>query len=244
MNNHNEPKAKSLRDLIAEKIKHGEIKMHSRAYFFAQAFAVIVAIILIVILAIVVSSFLVFTLRASGRIFLPETGWHGIGLFLERFPWLILLIVVVLVMALELLVKRFSYKRPIVYTFGFILALIIVAGTVVGYTALHPFLVEQARENHLPPFANNLYRQFGDPHDQDINRGIVTNINANELSVRVRPPLGSINVFVGPMVDLDDIHVGDEVMVIGSVIHGEVNTDIIKKLQNDPFFEEVFEFGK
>src|ERR1700690_1317952 len=122
MNNNQEDK--SLRDSIINKIKHGEIKMHSRAYFFAQALAIIIAIVFIVLFAIAVSSFLVFTLRSSGRIFLPETGWHGIGLFLARFPWTILLLILVLVLALELLVKRFSYRRPVVYIFGGILALI------------------------------------------------------------------------------------------------------------------------
>ncbi|MCL5666298.1 MAG: hypothetical protein M1383_00790 [Patescibacteria group bacterium] len=226
-----------LRREIMEKIKHGEVRMRSKAYFIWQALAVAAAVVLLLLLAVAIASFLIFVLHASGRIFLPSFGWQGWRLFLLRFPWLILLLIAALVVILEILVKRFAYRRPFIYSLGSILAVILVAGIFVGQSSLHPVLFNQASENQLP-LAGGLYRYFEQENLEEIHHGIISNINQGGFTLNTKEE--PYSVIPNDQVMLDNLYNGDRVFVLGEESNGQIHAFGIKKVGKDELFRKIW----
>ncbi len=229
----------SLKDSILSKIKHGDVKMHSRGYFAAQLAAIVTVVSLVLLLTILATSFLVFTLRSSGRLFLPGFGWSGIGIFLTTFPWLILFAVLVFAVATELLIKRFSYRRPFVYSFLGLLAGAAVFGTLIALTSVHPYISRQARE-HQFPVAGDLYRRYEHEPRADFHHGIIKKMEAGQFVIHTDE--GECIVIPNPKQQTANLDVGDEVFVMGPENDRIIRASDIRNVSDDSWFQKVFPF--
>lgn len=132
--------------------------MHSRTYFSFRTFLVDSAALLIFVLSLFALSFFIFSIGEIESTRLLESGAYGLLTFAGLFPWMILLVSIALLVALEAVLRRFSfgYRYPALRMFLWI-ALIGVAGSVlVELTPLHSYLLNEARRNQLPVF-NSLY---------------------------------------------------------------------------------------
>lgn len=128
---------------VLEKIKTGQVKMHSKVHFALRfvLFAVLVAIVLLT--SVLILSYLLFSIRISGGLFLLGFGSHGLFLFFALFPWKSLILNILCLLALDVLVKkfRFGYQYPMVYVISGSIAVILLAGFVINVTPLHQFLL-------------------------------------------------------------------------------------------------------
>src|SRR3989339_1207086 len=99
---------------VLDKVQRGEVKMKPKTYFVSRTVGVIFLALLTAFLVLFLASFIFFNLRASGAWFLPQFGFSTIGIFFKSLPWLLILIALILIVVLEILVKRFSfaYRRP------------------------------------------------------------------------------------------------------------------------------------
>lgn len=167
---------KNLKNLI-DKIKKGEIKMRPKWHFVLKTLLIILSIIAASLFILYLTSFIFFTLRLSGVWYLPKFGFRGMGPLFFSLPWFLLLSAALLIVVLEILVRRFSfvYRRPILYTVLGVILLVLLGGFLINKTSMHPALFQRADRGRLP-IMGSMYRGYGMPDLEDVHRGIVSEI--------------------------------------------------------------------
>lgn len=217
---------KSIKDLVLDKIKKGEVKMRPKAHFVLKTILVLSGAVILALFVLYLISFIAFALRAGGIGSLPGFGSRGLGSLLVSIPWLLILIAIFLIAALEILVRRFSfsYRRPIFYSVLTIVFLVFMGSFIINKTYLHPVLFQRAQEGRLP-VAGEFYRDFGMPKSRDMHRGVVSEITDDGFYLKT--PEGEILTVVIASETRFPMGVGikedDAVMVLG-----ERNKDIIQ----------------
>ena len=239
----NQPEKKSISDAVLNKIKSGQVKMRPKMYFILRAILVMLAVIGVALFTLFLISFINFNLRASGVLFLPDFGFRGIGLFFKSLPWLLILVALLLIIVLEVLVKRFSftYRRPILYSVLAIIIIVFLGSFIIGKTQLHPGLFWRAQEGKLP-VAGPFYREYGLPKLKDVHPGVVSEITDDGF--RIETPQGDIlTIIITPQTRFKlktEIEENDEVVVLGERDNGIVEAFGIRKIDSDFHFLRHF----
>ena len=137
--------------------------------------AVGAAILLLVILYL--ASFIIFILRATGVWFAPMFGSHGWYEFFRSAPWLLIVLCLVFVAALEIVVRKyaFAYRAPLLYPAVAIILIVIAGGVLIAATPLHRGLFHNAEHNRLW-VAGDMYRGFGLQRTSNVHVGTVIKI--------------------------------------------------------------------
>ena len=119
---------------VMEKIRSGEVKMHSRWYFVLGSLALLAGVVSSVIVATFFVSLTSFALRAHG-----PGGAYRLQEILASFPWWApILALVGLGLGIWLLKKYdFSYKRNFVLIIVGLLLAILIAGIAIDYLGLN-----------------------------------------------------------------------------------------------------------
>lgn len=159
--NEENPKDNLTQEVIA-KIKGGQIKPRSRVYFIFRNGLFVASAVWIFLSVSLLVSFIIFVLRARGALFLLEFGWPGIKILLLSFPWLLVVLALLFIVALELLIKHFgfAYRRPLIYSIFGVTVAVLSGGALVAATPLHSSAFKSAIESTLP-VAGGLYRSYG-----------------------------------------------------------------------------------
>lgn len=141
----------TLAEKISQKISSGEVEMRSRRYFLARGALVAVGAALAFLLALYLTSFALFSLRASGAWHLPGFGLRGMIPFLASFPWLLVLLAVAFIFILELFLKKHTaaYRKPLLYSALGAIALVVALGFLMHTRAPFPMHAKNARPHHL-----------------------------------------------------------------------------------------------
>ena len=183
MNNQTE-KNNNIEKEVSKKIKSGDIKMKSRAYFILRTVLLAAAIVILFLFIIYLISFIIFSLHASGVWFLPNFGFHSIGILFSSLPWLLIVLSIVLILALEIFAERlaFVYHRPVMYSLIFIIVAVILASVLVGMTSFHSGLFENSRDHNLP-IIGQFYRGLGSPRIHNVHNGVVTELTDNGFNI-------------------------------------------------------------
>lgn len=215
--------------------------MRPKIYFILKAVLVTLMILLVAFFILFLVSFILFNLRASGVWFLPQFGFPALGIFLKSLPWLLILMAIILVVVLEILVKRFSfsYRRPILYSILSIIIFALIGSFFISKTHLHPDFFWRAQEKKLP-MMGGFYRGFGMPKLGEVHYGIVTEVADNgfylempEGEVLTVLATSTVHFPTGQVLKKDD-----RVIVLGRRDDGTVQALKIRKI--DEQFE-IFE---
>ncbi len=168
---------KSISESVLSKIKEGKVKMHSRIYFIFRMILLVLGLVGISAAAIFLVSFIFFSMRQGGSLFLPQFGFSGIKILFLSLPWILIFGAVALIVTSEFFAKHFSfvYRSPILYSFSAIALVIILMGVILNFTPIHMNLFLSAQEGKLP-FAGGFYREFGAPKISDVFYGSVLEI--------------------------------------------------------------------
>src|SRR5205823_1531144 len=94
---------------ILDKIKEGKIKMKPRAYFIARTVFFALGVIILLLFLIYLASFIVFSLRVSGLVFLPGFGFSGVRILFGSLPWLLIFLAAALIVLLEFFGQQISF---------------------------------------------------------------------------------------------------------------------------------------
>lgn len=220
-----------LKKSILEKIDSNEIRMRPRSFFTLQFAALLFVGICLLVTVALLTSFILFSLRMSDRLFLIDFGARGIKMFLFLFPWKLLLETIVLLVLFIVLLRqyRFAYRAPVIYFSCGALVLSIVAGSCINITSLHTHLMQNAQNKQLPLIAT-IYEHVRRPSEtKDIARGkiiemdlpriIIRNEEQEDIIIRL-PPNQSRN---------DYFAIGDWVFVAGDIENGELRAYGIRK---------------
>ncbi len=160
---------------VLRAIESGEVKQRSRRYFVLRGALIGVGIGLVLLALLYLASFVLFILRQTGVWFVPAFGLRGWFSFLRSAPWLLIGLMVLFIILLEVLVRRYSfaYREPLAFS---VLGIVLVAtagGFLLFETSLHRALFSAAQRRTLPAPIANLYHNFGAERLDDVHTGII-----------------------------------------------------------------------
>lgn len=237
-----EQQHKDLKENVLQEIRSGKLHMKPRYYFLLQVIILIAIAATIFILAALLLSFLLFSIKVSGNLFLLGFGLKGFEAFFMLFPWKTFAIFTALLIILEAVIKKFKfgYRSPLIYLIAGILGLIIASGIVIAFTSFHRTLFERAREHRLPVVGNYYVHVKRVPRERGILRGTVISIDKNIFVVKSDDnqsdkddaPKELYKKVVMPLdFDVSEIlRVGDKVFVAATTTRGDINAYGIKKI--------------
>lgn len=218
---------------IQEKIGSGQIKMKPKFYFMAKTVIYILAFAVFALFAVYLVSFIVFSLRASGLWFLPGFGFMGFRILFGSLPWLLIFSALALIGGLEIFAEHFSfiYRRPLIYSLGVIIVLVLVFGFVVGRSSFHAGLFRQANQDNLP-LIGGFYRRLPASGQEIVFNGIIAEKKGEKMIVEdVRGAKVEVPAFGRQMQNLKE---GDMVVVVGKKDGKNIEYVGLRKLKPDP----------
>jgi glucan phosphoethanolaminetransferase (alkaline phosphatase superfamily) len=233
-------KETDIQKTVLEKIHCGSIPMHSRRFFVLRGALLMTIAALVLLFSLFVLSFVFFSVQRSGMRFLLEFGSNGLGAFATLFPWAIFVIFLVLLVALELIVREFStiYRFSLLRIFLSILVIGILGSLLLEMSPLHASLLSAADNDSLP-ILGPLYEQIHDSHEeQGVYRGDITSLDANGFTISHNDSDhdtddGTWNIVSPADFDLTSLRVGEKVYVGGEFRRGKVYAYGIRELPSD-----------
>ncbi len=224
-----EEKSPSLIKRVLEQVRNGRVKMRPKSYFILRTILVVLIVCLVALFVLYLVSFIVFNLRTSGVWFLPKFGFGAMGVFFRSLPWLLIVIALVLIIVLEVFVKRFpfAYRRPILYSVLGIILLAFLGSFLIAKTPFHPELFWRAREGRLP-MMGGFYGGLGLPKLADVHQGIVIGITDEGFSIET--PRGELLTVVATSTDIQE---NDRVVVLGKRDDNRVEAFDVRKVDDE-----------
>jgi hypothetical protein len=219
----NEEKDTSVRSGVMDAIEKGRIRMRPRWHFVLLSALALVGVLIVFLTLLYVSSLAVFFLRDSGVWFAPSFGMRGWWTLVRGLPWLLILLLILFVLFLQLLVRRYAfvYQKPLLASVLGILFVIFAGGFAIAQTPMHRFLALSARHGDLPPPLGFWYGDtFRAPPPPELYRGVIIAMNQHQL-ILVDPAAGTTTVILTPRTRLpygSDFSVGTSVVVVGDPI--------------------------
>lgn len=221
--------------------------MRPKYYFALKTSALVLAITILFLFIVYFISFIFFSLRASGAMFLPQFGFTGIKILTGSLPWLLIFLSIALVACLEFFAEHLSFvwRRPVIYSLLVIVAIVILGGFLVEMTPLHLGMLKNAQDKNGPPLfmIDSFYKDFGVPNLKNVYNGIVSDINGKTLTIEM--PCGeSIKVDASGVKNFPcehNIKKGDTVVIIGQKIGNSIKALGICKIKQNP---ELFPYHR
>jgi hypothetical protein len=229
----NEP-SNNTQDIMSA-IRAGKVHMVPRWRFWLSAVLAAIAGLLLLSTMLYLASFAVFGLRQTGVLFVPTFGMHGIVVFLQALPFVLIGLVVVFLFFLELLARRYPlvYRRPLLTSVFLVLIIVVLGGVAIERTHIHGTLYRQARAHLLPPPIDAMYGAGG-ARVPDVERGAVVAVTPHGLIIREDDGEATSTVLIDPHTRLPfgaTFSVGQEVVVFGDESSGTIRALGIRTIE-------------
>ncbi len=233
MNKENNDKLISQK--VASKIEKGELKMKPRAYFVAKTILIVGLLILTFLLALYFGSLIIFVLRINDILLFHGMGFQVIRNVLLSFPWYLVFLVFILVILVETVAKRFNfvYRKPLIVSLLFILALVFLSSLLVEKLSLHHSFFRLAEQERLP-LAGRMYRDLGNLEIENVYFGKILEKKDNlwmmeldsgkEVGLKITERTRGRRIFL-------EIKEGNKVIVIGQLKEGIIDVDSFKRIE-------------
>ncbi|HXK36746.1 MAG TPA: hypothetical protein VJ553_04150 [Candidatus Paceibacterota bacterium] len=214
-----------LKNKVMQIIRSGQAHMRPRWQFVLRAVLVVSGIVLAAFTLIYLVSFIIFTLRVTGVLYVPLYRIVGMQLLLRSMPWLLVLLAVAFIALVEILVRRysFSYRQPLLYSALAIILLAFIGGAVIERTHLHAQFFRHARNGGLP-IMGPIYRDFGARPLPGLHRGIVRDLQPEGFTLQTYVE-GDLRVVIVPQTRPLRMPLRDGVP---AVVLGPLDRDVIQ----------------
>jgi hypothetical protein len=202
-----------LENSIMGKIKSGQVKLKSKYIFWAEKLGLGTAFALTVILSILFFNLILFYLKETDNLKYLSFGKFGIFAFLESFPYLLVVMFIVLIVLAGYLLTRsdVSYKKPFGYLAIGMVILIMIFGGVLTYTNLGQSIEKQARMGNES--MKVLFRPLTDARSNGV-AGVV--FEAGEDYLILQTPQGLRKVETEEVEDMPEIEKGQFIISVGT----------------------------
>lgn len=152
---------------VMDKIKSGQVKLHSRYLFLAEKLGLGSVFILSLLLAILFLAFLLSYLRASDNLIYLSFGSRGLFAFLESFPYFLVASFVVFIFLAGFIIKKSQvyYRKPFIYLTLCLLTFVLLLGSAMSFTS-----IKERFSRH--PFSRQHFGYFGGPIGGNNARGL------------------------------------------------------------------------
>lgn len=224
----------TIKEKIINEIHRGDVKMKSTSYFVWRTILFFSALFLLFLFVVYLTSFMIFFLRISGLVFVPQFGIAGLKILFSSLPWLLILMSLGGAIILEICAEQFSfvYRRPLLYSFLGILGLVITMSILVNLSPFHMVLFERFERGNMP-IMGMLYKERPLLEPDTVIHGRVIEIQKNRIVLQT--PRGKQLTVVMPLSHKETplLDEGDFVIVLGKKSNGIVEISHIKKIQED-----------
>lgn len=214
-----------VKSKVLEKIESGQVKMTPKLYFYFKIAVALAMIFSALLLSSFLISYIIYSLRIGGRIYLLSYGARGIYEFFMIFPWFVLVIDILILFFIDWLMKGFSfgYKSSIIFLFLGTFVLITVLGSLINFTIFNRAMMFRAEYNNLPVLSS-YYDGIRRSHSRSgVFRGFIKSVGEGSF-ILVHDDYdddtidGQIMVILPPNSNISGIiKVGDEVFVAGDI---------------------------
>lgn len=220
---------------ILEKIKKEDVKIKSKSYFVFRTVIYVLILVFGFLFSIFFASFIVFSLRAKGALYLPGFGFRGWGLFLSSFPWLLVIFALILIIVLEIFAKKFSvvYKKPLIYSILVIIILILLMSFLIGQTSMHSKLFKSAQEGKLP-IMGPMYKENFIKTPYNVFIGKVFDISDNGFQLEIKNgEILSVIISEARFLPSQGIKKNDSVMIMGDKEDSIIKAFGVKQIKDN-----------
>lgn len=215
-----------LQQLVLDAIKSGKVTMRPKWHFALTAALAAIGTVLVLLTILYLVSFILFIVHDSGLDFAPSFGPSGWFIFLRSLPWLLIILSIIFIAVLEMLVRHYSFgfRRPLLYSVGGIIIIVIVGGFVVSRTTFHRELYHVTAMHGAPPFARHFYHEFGERHFDNVFTGVITATTTTTYTMD-SPQGMSITILINEHTRIPtdaDFERGDRIFVFGIPNNGVI----------------------
>jgi hypothetical protein len=160
--------------------------MRPRMYYTLRLGFLVGFAILTLVISSMVFSYIIFSIQASGRLFLLGFGAQGLLVFLTLFPWGLLVIDIVLLIGLEQLIQRFrfGYRNPLLYVLTSLAVVSFSFAILITITPIHMTLTKREQQRHLPIIGGFYRHATKPPLQQGVLLGHVTAVSSTTITVK------------------------------------------------------------
>ena len=239
--------SESISEKVISAAKSGKLKMRPKWQFILRASLWLVGVGAVLLALLYLFSLFLFITQRTGIWVAQVFGFRGILIFLTSLPWLLVLAVLVFVIILEILVRRYSfaYRLPLLYSALGVLLVVVVGGIVLAGTPLHDILSHCPRPGSPPPAGGlgriggppcgtGIYRDLDPERLQSIHEGVISDFDGENF-VLTDSQQENLEVIVTKKTRLpfgDDFSVGDTVVVVGDRHGDQVEAFGISRVDN------------
>jgi len=218
---------------LIKKIESGEIKMRPKYYFLVRDGLVMLAALAIFAISALLVSLIYFALRESDVFILPHFGTAGFRIMIAVFPWIPVVIALILTFCLSLVLQKYSfaYRRPLLYLPLLVITILIASGVVIGQTPLHRNVREFSHRNHTA-FVEPLYNSFQGIGNGNVTIGQIVSTNPNQLQI-ISDDQNSYTIMISGQTQFpfgDDFVDNEHVAIIGNRSGNTINAIAIRRL--------------
>lgn len=180
----------NIEEKIMSQIKSGKIKLRSRYIFLAEKLGIGSAFIFSVLLSVLFLALLFFYLKSSDNLFYLSFGSCGLFAFLETFPYLLLVSLVVCIFIAGFILKKSGvmYQKPFGYLVISLVSFIFLVGLILTFTNLIQKLEERSYQRMGPKkfFRPFIHQEFIEKENGTVGRII----EVGENFINIQTPLG------------------------------------------------------
>jgi len=229
-----------IQEHVLEKIRSSEVRMRPKFYFSFKIVLLCIVLLGILVISSFLFSFIIFTIRISGHLFLLGFGEKGFQAFFLLFPWKFLFLDLILILVLEWIVKQFrlGYRSPLAYLLCGIFFLTVIFGTLIDLAHVHEALLHKADQRGLPVMGDYYEHLRRPPPDQGVVSGFVEEASGTSFSIESAGMYGTSTmiwkVILPPGVTILGLTKGDEVLVAGDLDGNMIRAYGIKKIEKIP----------
>jgi hypothetical protein len=222
MENNEPTKANTAASKVLEKIRAQQVTMRPKLHFTLKSIATIVVALLTLLFSVAIGCFILFSIRTSYETSLLGFGPPGYLIFLQLFPWPLLVADIVCIVILEWMLRRFrfGYKSPLLYLLAAIIILTFLVSSVLDREHVSDHLLQGAHDQGVP-LMGNLYDQGRRPPSpgSGVCPCVVTAINGDTLTMQENVPDGTtrqVTVILPDDQASSTIKVGDHLFIVGN----------------------------
>jgi len=237
----NEQHPHEIGEGVMKAIREGQVHMRPRWHFLLISALSVTGACIVLLTLLYVTSLGFFFLRDSGAWYAPSFGGRGWFGLLYSLPWILIVFVLIFILILEMLVRRYTfvYKKPLLISVVAILAVVLFGGLAIAQTPLHRMLMLSARRGVLPQALTGLYgRSLREAPPGDMYHGDIVGMLGNGFLLVDEDRAGTTTVVVTTQTRLpygENFSVGERVVVVGDMVaSGTVEAFGIREIDEYP----------
>lgn len=179
----------NIEEKIMSQIKSGKVKLRSRYIFLAEKVGIGSAFVFSLLLAVLFLALLFFYLKSSDNLIYLSFGSRGLFAFLETFPYLLLVSLIISIFIAGFILKKSGvmYQKPFGYLAMGLIGFIFLVGLILTFTSLIQKLEERSYQRMGPGkfFRPFIHQEFIEKENGTVGRII----EIGENFVNIQTPL-------------------------------------------------------